>query len=36
MNTATGLVLAQERHRFMESFVERFLEEWNAGEGLTP
>ncbi len=36
MNTATGLVLAQERHRFMESFVERFLEEWNVADGLTP
>lgn len=29
MNTATGRALAQERHRFMEEFVERFLEEWN-------
>ena len=36
MNTATGMVLAQERHRFMESFVERFLEEWNVDDGLTP
>ena len=36
MNTATGMVLAQERHRFMESFVERFLEEWNVADGLTP
>jgi uncharacterized protein len=36
MNTATGHLLAQERHRYMASFVERFLEEWNVGEGLTP
>ena len=35
MNTATGRVLAEERHQFMASFVERFLEEWNVGEGLT-
>ncbi len=33
MNTATGGVLAQERHRFMACFVERFLEEWNGNEG---
>jgi uncharacterized protein len=34
MNTATGYALAQELHRFMEEFVERFLEEWNgAREG---
>lgn len=29
MNTATGKTLAEERHQFMEQFVERFLEEWN-------
>lgn len=33
MNTATGRLLAQERQRFMASFIERFLEEWNVGEG---
>ena len=36
MNTATGRLLAQERHQFMASFVERFLEEWNVDDGLTP
>ena len=36
MNTATGRLLAQERHQFMASFVERFLDEWDSGEGLTP
>lgn len=29
MNTATGRALAEERHRFMEQFVARFLEEWD-------
>lgn len=29
MNTATGKGMAEERHQFMEQFVERFLEEWN-------
>lgn len=28
MNTTTGRKLAEERHRFMEEFVERFLDEW--------
>jgi uncharacterized protein len=28
MNTATGRMLAEERHQFMEEFVRRFLEEW--------
>lgn len=36
MNTATGRLLAQERHQFMASFVERFLDEWDSGEGPTP
>ncbi|NTV70301.1 MAG: HD domain-containing protein [Azonexaceae bacterium] len=31
MNTATGKELAEERHRYMEEFVDRFLEEWGAG-----
>ncbi len=30
MNTATGRMLAEERHQFMEEFVRRFLEEWGA------
>ena len=29
MNTATGKALADERHLFMEQYVERFLAEWN-------
>lgn len=29
MNTATGQAMAEERHQFMEHFVERFLEEWD-------
>ncbi len=29
MNTATGRALAEERHKYMEAFVERFLAEWN-------
>ena len=28
MNTAAGRRLADERHRYMEVFVERFLAEW--------
>ena len=29
MNTPTGRAMAEERHRFMEQYVERFLAEWN-------
>jgi uncharacterized protein len=29
MNTLTGKTMAEERHQFMEQFVERFLEEWH-------
>jgi uncharacterized protein len=29
MNTPTGRSMAEERHRFMEQYVERFLAEWN-------
>ena len=29
MNTRTGRILAEERHEFMEKFVEQFLKEWN-------
>jgi uncharacterized protein len=29
MNTATGRAMAEERHQFMEQYVERFLAEWN-------
>lgn len=28
MNTPTGKRMAEERHRFMEEYVERFLDEW--------
>jgi uncharacterized protein len=31
MNTATGRAMAEERHRYMEEFVARFLDEWDAG-----
>ncbi|MDR9420018.1 HD domain-containing protein, partial [Gracilimonas sp.] len=29
MNTSSGRKLAEERHRFMENFVEKFLSEWD-------
>jgi uncharacterized protein len=29
MNTKTGKVLAKERHRFMEQFLEQFYAEWD-------
>jgi len=29
MNTPSGRALAEERHRFMETFVARFLAEWD-------
>jgi uncharacterized protein len=28
MNTATGKAMAEERHRFMETYLERFYQEW--------
>lgn len=28
MNTATGRVIAEERHRFMEDYLQRFYQEW--------
>lgn len=33
MNTATGRALAEERHRFMEAFLDQFYEEWFGGKG---
>jgi uncharacterized protein len=32
LNTNTAKVIAAERHKYMEQFVERFLGEWNLGE----
>lgn len=32
MNTPTGRALAEERHRYMQDFVRRFLVEWEAGD----
>ena len=29
MNTKTGQLLAKERHRYMEQFLQQFYEEWN-------
>ncbi len=29
MNTKTGKKIAQERHKFMETFLEQFYREWN-------
>jgi len=29
MNTDTGKKIAEERHRFMEEYVDRFLKEWD-------
>jgi uncharacterized protein len=31
MNTETGKKMAEERHRFMETFLERFFLEWSGG-----
>jgi uncharacterized protein len=28
MNTATGKAIAEQRHEFMESYLRRFMEEW--------
>lgn len=28
MHTATARAIAEERHRYMQGFVERFLLEW--------
>lgn len=30
MKTGTGRKLAEERHQFMEAFVDQFLQEWNS------
>jgi uncharacterized protein len=31
MNTSTGKTLADQRHQFMEQFLQRFYEEWEGG-----
>jgi len=28
MNTATGKAMADERHQFMETFLDQFFKEW--------
>ncbi len=28
MNTSTGRAIAEDRHRFMQTFLDRFLDEW--------
>lgn len=28
MNTGTGKIMAEERHKFLEEYLQRFLEEW--------
>ena len=32
MNTKTGREMAEQRHRYMEQFLEQFFFEWNGGE----
>ena len=33
MNTAAGRRLAESRHRFMEDFLQRFMDEWEGTDG---
>lgn len=35
MNTATARRIAEERHRFLEEFIERFMNEWNGSDFLS-
>jgi uncharacterized protein len=30
MNTSTGKIIAEERHLFMENYLQQFYDEWNA------
>jgi HD superfamily phosphodiesterase len=32
MNTKSAQLIAEERHRFMEIFLEQFFEEWSAAQ----
>ena len=32
MNTATGKEIAQQRHQFMETYLEQFYNEWNGNK----
>jgi len=32
MNTSTGLKMAEERHKYMLDFLDRFYREWNPGK----
>jgi len=34
MNTKTGKLLAEERHQYLEGFLEQFLTEWNGLEKI--
>ena len=29
MNTETAKIIAQERHKYLEAFLQEFLDEWN-------
>jgi uncharacterized protein len=34
MNTTTGRCLAEERHLFLEKFLEQFFKEWESGNNI--
>lgn len=34
INTGSARVIAERRHAYMEEYMQRFLEEWNGGDGL--
>ncbi len=34
MNTPTGKLLTQERHRFMQQYLQQFLKEWHAEDEI--
>jgi uncharacterized protein len=35
MNTHTGQMIAEERHLFLEKYLEQFYKEWEFGTGIT-